>query len=112
MALPLMADTRWEPDTIFLIFEEDFRFARNDDPEPQLVKARGLQEVVGEENPVDPDVVRTPIGAHNSVALPLVFFCTRLGGLQHSYPYTVEPTATVMMHIAPPQKKTVLYLRT
>ena len=48
ICLPLINDERWEPDTLFLVFEEDFRFAADDDPEPQLMKAGRLQEVVGE----------------------------------------------------------------
>ena len=48
ICLPLINDERWEPDTLFLVFEEDFRFAADDDPETQLMKAGRLQEVVGE----------------------------------------------------------------
>ena len=34
VALPWMTDPRWEPDTLFLVFEEDFRFGPGHDMEP------------------------------------------------------------------------------
>lgn len=67
-----MRDERWEPDTLFLVFEEDYRFAENDDPEPVVVKARGLQEVVGEMHE-DAEETRVPLGADNKVAPPWLF---------------------------------------
>ena len=51
VGLPLMRDERWEPDTLFMVFEEDYRFAEFDDPEPVMIKGSALQEVVGEMPP-------------------------------------------------------------
>ena len=46
--MPFMCLKCWELDTLFLVFEEDYRFEPEDeDTEPQFVKASGLQEVVG-----------------------------------------------------------------
>ena len=69
VALPLMCDKRWEEDTLFLVFEEDFRFTNDDDSEPVFIKARQLQEVVGEEEPSEDLSGRkkVPIGFSNKV---------------------------------------------
>ena len=63
VALPLMRDERWEQDTLFLVFEEDFRFT-NDDVEPCFVKGCNLQEVVGEA-PSGQHVSQVPLDADN-----------------------------------------------
>ena len=48
VAVPFMTQPCWEPDTLFLIFEEDFRFEpENEDREPSFIKGSVLQEVVG-----------------------------------------------------------------
>ena len=87
-----MQDERWEPDTLFLVFEEDFRFSPHDEPEPVVIKASGLQEVVGEPNDATSPTEKTPIGASNSVTQPLIFcFYSK----QQTTCMTVEPTATV-----------------
>ena len=44
-----MVNTCWEDDTLFMIFEEDFRFEpENEDSEPQFVTQQSFQEVVGQ----------------------------------------------------------------
>ena len=49
-ALPLMVNNMWEKDTLFLLFEEDFRFDPHD-IEPQVSHMeRGLVDVVGEQS--------------------------------------------------------------
>ena len=68
-----MRDQRWEPDTVFLVFEEDYRFAADDDLEPVVVKARTLQEVVGEVVDDAPET-RVPLGAEGRASPPLWFF--------------------------------------
>ena len=52
VALPLMRDPRWEPDTLFLVFEEDFRFEEHEDDigERTFAKANDLQEWGGQKN--------------------------------------------------------------
>lgn len=55
IACPLMLDPRWEPDTLFLVFEEDFRFRPEEAPGrrplaelegvPQLGEATGASDV-------------------------------------------------------------------
>ena len=76
VALPLISDKRWEPDTLFLIFEEDFRFTESDTSAPVLVKKTKLQEVVGSPDEEDPNAVATtPVDASSTEALPyLVHF--------------------------------------
>ena len=83
VALPWMQDPRWEPDTLFLVFEEDIRFEEHEAGagEPTFLKAKGLQEVVGEvDEPVD-DQVRVPLGftkaATSLVLCVFVFSCKR-----------------------------------
>jgi hypothetical protein len=49
-ALPLMVNNMWEKDTLFLLFEEDFRFDPHD-MEPQVAHTeKGLVEVVGDQS--------------------------------------------------------------
>ena len=49
VAVPLMRLPCWEKDTLFLVFEEDFRFEpEGEDSEPVFTKAATLQEVVGQ----------------------------------------------------------------
>ena len=97
VALPLMCDKRWEEDTLFLVFEEDFRFTNDDDSEPVFIKARQLQEVVGEEAPEEDLSGRkkVPIGFSNKVhGTSLV--CVSFGCLAttiHNF-QAVEPSAT------------------
>ena len=66
-----MVDKRWEPDTLFLIFEEDYRFESGCDREPVLVPVAQLQEVVGEAPVALPqgDAPRVPLGFRNPVAV-------------------------------------------
>ena len=48
VAVPFMTNLCWEDDTMFMVFEEDFRFEpENEDDEPQMVPAAAFQEVVG-----------------------------------------------------------------
>ena len=70
IALPLLRDERWERDTLFLVFEEDFRFTEHEDPEPVTVKAGSLQEVVGEMPEDEADQARVPLDASNTVTGP------------------------------------------
>ena len=74
VAVPLMRDPRWERDTLFLVFEEDYRFTP-DDVEPNVMKASQLQEVVGESPPAGDDETRVPLGADNKAAPPMALFC-------------------------------------
>ena len=83
VAFLLMRKTQWEPDTLFLVFEEDIRFEEHEAGagEPTFLKAKGLQEVVGEvDEPVD-DQVRVPLGftkaATSLVLCVFVFSCKR-----------------------------------
>ena len=70
VALPLMCDPRWEKDTLFLVFEEDFRFSEDEFDEPEFIKAKTLQEVVGEEPEPAEKTGRTkmPIGFSNKAS--------------------------------------------
>ena len=70
IALPLMRDERWERDTLFLVFEEDFRFSEHEDPEPVMVKAGSLQEVVGQMAEDEADQERVPLDASSTVTGP------------------------------------------
>ena len=65
-----MRDERWETDTLFLVFEEDLCFAEIDDPEPVMVKALSLQEVVGEMPDEEADQPWVPLDASNTVTGP------------------------------------------
>ena len=47
VALPWITDPRWEADTLFLVFEEDFRFTPGHDMEP-LPEDTGESRAVGE----------------------------------------------------------------
>ena len=47
VALPWMNDPRWEVDTLFLVFEEDFRFTPGHDVEP-LPEDTGEARAAGE----------------------------------------------------------------
>ena len=46
LALPLMIDDRWEQDTLFLVFEEDFRFRPDEEPHvpTEPIQAANLAE--------------------------------------------------------------------
>ena len=47
VAVPFMLNVCWEEDTLFMIFEEDFRFEpEGEDVEPVFVSASTFQEVV------------------------------------------------------------------
>ena len=67
IALPLMRDPRWEPDTLFMVFEEDFRFTGEADSEPEVIKASKLQEVVGETDEPE-ERERVPLDDSNKAA--------------------------------------------
>ena len=43
MALPFIASDRFESDTLFLVFENDFRFRESDDEEPDVRSAESLR---------------------------------------------------------------------
>ena len=46
--MPFMLGPQWEEDTLFCIFEEDFRFEPESlDEEPRCIRGSALQEVVG-----------------------------------------------------------------
>ena len=78
IALPLISDGRWEPDTIFLIFEEDFRFTESEGSAPVFVKVKGLQEVVGEVDEEDDDArAQVPLDASSTVTSPFFVFLFR-----------------------------------
>ena len=84
-----MRDERWERDTLFLVFEEDFRFTEHEDPEPVMVKAGRLQEVVGEMPEDEADQPRVPLDASNTVTGP---------GL-HMKKQTVQLTAIAVFRV-------------
>ena len=95
-----MRDERWEADTLFLVFEEDYRFTEEED-EPVLVKPSGLQEVVGEVQPASGDQPTVPLDGDNKAA-PLFF-----GSFSNKQkPNAVEPSATA----ANKQTKTLMPL--
>ena len=75
VALPLMRDPRWEPDTLFLVFEEDFRFEEHEDDigERTFAKANDLQEWGGQKNELAEIRKRVPLTSTNRAAL-LVWF--------------------------------------
>ena len=62
-----MRDPRWEPDTLFMVFEEDFRFTGEADAEPEVIKASKLQEVVGETDEPE-ERERVPLDDSNKAA--------------------------------------------
>ena len=43
VALPFIASDRFESDTLFLVFENDFRFRENDYPEPEVRSAESMR---------------------------------------------------------------------
>ena len=86
VAIPLMQDPRWERDTLFMVFEEDFRFTPHD-AEPSVMKASGLQEVVNEDPAATAGGERVPLASGNTVALPLSFLVCLSAK-------AVEPSAT------------------
>lgn len=43
VALPFIASDRFESDTLFLVFENDFRFRESDDEEPEVRSAESLR---------------------------------------------------------------------
>ena len=109
VALPLMRDPRWEPDTLFLVFEEDFRFEEHEEGvgEPTFMKAKGLQEVVGEVDELETERPRVPLNFTNAAAslLLCVFFFAATKQQGKSLPLlpvcvhvntAVEPTATAV----------------
>ena len=67
VGIPLMRDPRWEPDTLFMVFEEDFRFTPHD-AEPNVMKASGLQEMFNEQPAANDSGERVPLDATNTVA--------------------------------------------
>ena len=67
VGIPLMRDPRWEPDTLFMVFEEDFRFTLHD-AEPNVMKASGLQEMFNEQPAANDSGQRVPLDATNTVA--------------------------------------------
>ena len=86
VAIPLMQDPRWERDTLFMVFEEDFRFTPHD-AEPSVMKASGLQEVLNEDPAATAGGERVPLASGNTVALPLSFLVCLSAK-------AVEPSAT------------------
>ena len=72
MALPLMRDPRWEPDTLFLVFEEDYRFTGDADAEPEVIKGSSLQKVVGETE--EPEVERERVPLADSIKAARLYF--------------------------------------
>ena len=67
-----MRDPRWERDTLFMVFEEDFRFTA-DDLEPVVMKTTGLQEVVGDASAQGDDAPHVPLDGSNTAAPPMQF---------------------------------------
>ena len=53
VALPWMTDPRWEADTLFLVFEEDFRFEPGHDVEP-LPAEEAADALPGADRPAEP----------------------------------------------------------
>ena len=72
IALPLTRDERWETDTLFMVFEEDYRFAEFDDPEPVMIKGSTLQEVVGEMPPAATYGPEIPLQDSSNVTGPVL----------------------------------------
>ena len=67
-----MREPRWERDTLFLVFEEDYRFTE-DNLRPAVMKASGLQEVVGDTPTDTEDEPRVPLDWSNTAAPPMSF---------------------------------------
>lgn len=96
-----MRDPRWESDTLFLIFEEDFRFTEHDEGETVFVKPKEFQEVVNErEYEEQQERTRVPLDFKNTVASPpsAVFWGFFPKNMHSST--AVEPTATAVCGIA------------
>ena len=67
-----MRDERWETDTLFMVFEEDYRFAEFDDPEPVMLKGSTVQEVMGEMPAAATCGPEGPLGDSSNVTGPLL----------------------------------------
>ena len=78
VAVPFMRNICWEDDTLFLIFEEDFRFEpENEDVEPSFVPASQFQEVPGQ-FVFEAESGGTAVTRSLRVAQPSVYSCVSL----------------------------------